>query len=121
MHRKDALGARGEDAAASYLSDLGFEVLDRNWRCTEGELDIVARDGGVLVICEVKTRSGLRFGSPLEAVTTAKARRLRRLAGRWLTEHRTSRANFAGVRFDVVGVLALRDGDARIEHVRAVI
>lgn len=121
MHRKDALGGRGEDAAARYLGDLGLEILDRNWRCAEGELDIVAREGGVLVVCEVKTRSGLGFGSPLEAVTSPKARRLRRLAVRWLSEHREARPGFVDIRFDVIGVLAGRDEDARIEHVRGVI
>lgn len=121
MHRKDVLGYRGEDAAATHLRDLGLEVLDRNWRCADGELDIVARDGGVLVVCEVKTRSGLGFGSPLEAVTAAKAARLRRLAARWLSEHRGFQGGFDNIRFDVVGVLACGDAAPRIEHIRGVI
>lgn len=120
MHRRQVLGGSGEDAAAAYLTELGCEVLDRNWRCREGELDIVAREGGVLVVCEVKTRSGLGFGSPLEAVTELKARRLRRLAVRWLTEHRDTWSGFADIRFDVVAVLAEGD-DTTIDHLRGVI
>lgn len=117
MRGKDVLGGRGEDAAVRYLSGLGFEILDRNWRCAEGELDIVAREGAVLVVCEVKTRSGVGFGSPVEAVTVAKVRRLRRLAARWLAEHR---AGCPEVRLDIVGVLATPGADMRIEHLRGV-
>lgn len=117
MRGKDVLGGRGEDAAARYLTGLGFDILDRNWRCAEGELDIIARDGNVLVVCEVKTRSGLGFGTPAEAVTVAKARRLRRLAAHWLAEHR---AGCPEVRFDIVGVLATAGGELRIAHLRGV-
>lgn len=113
---KDALGAYGEEVAVLHLRDAGYDILDRNWRCRAGELDVVARDGTTLVVCEVKTRSGLGFGSPLEAVTTAKSRRLRGLAARWLAEHE---GHFRDVRFDVVGVLRSGDG-ARVEHVRGV-
>ena len=70
VRAKDALGRYGEDVAARHLLSEGFVVLDRNWRCDVGEIDIVARDGDTLVVCEVKTRSGTGFGSPLEAVTT---------------------------------------------------
>ncbi|MQA87066.1 MAG: YraN family protein [Streptosporangiales bacterium] len=117
MRGKDLLGSHGEDAAARYLVGLGFEILDRNWSCAEGELDIVARDGGVLVVCEVKTRSGLGFGAPVEAVTVAKARRLRRLAALWLAAHP---AGYSDIRFDVVGVVAIPGENTRIEHLRAV-
>jgi putative endonuclease len=96
------LGRRGEDAAASYLVRLGWIVLDRNWRCFEGELDIVARDRRELVICEVKTRSGLICGNPAEAITPAKAARLRRLAIRWVASHGYSGAR---LRIDVIGLL----------------
>src|SRR5689334_3406415 len=84
---KTTLGRRGEEAAARYLLGLGWQIIDRNWRCPGGELDLVARDGAHLVVCEVKTRSTLRFGTPAEAIDHAKARRLRRLAERWATEH----------------------------------
>src|SRR5665213_2169327 len=69
-----ALGRYGEAFAADYLISAGMTVLDRNWRCRDGEVDIVAVEGDVLVICEVKTRRGVEFGTPLDAVTPAKAR-----------------------------------------------
>ena len=80
--RADAarLGRYGEALAARYLRERGLTVLERNWRCEHGEIDIVALDGGCLVVCEVKTRRGTGFGEPVEAVTVAKALRLRRLA-----------------------------------------
>ncbi len=96
------LGIRGEQLAASCYTDLGFEVLDRNWRCAGGEIDLVLRKGSMLVVCEVKTRSTLAFGSPAEAVTAVKRARLRRLAARWLAEHDVHPAT---VRFDVACVL----------------
>jgi len=118
MRAKDALGRYGEDVAARHLVDQGLAVLERNWRCSGGEIDILARDGEVLVVCEVKTRSGLGFGSPLEAVNPAKAARLRRLAARWLTEHGMRPRE---VRFDVVGVVRQQRGAAVVEHVRGVV
>src|SRR6478672_7850212 len=85
--RKRLLGERGETIAARHLVSRGMELVDRNWRCDAGEIDLVLRDGRVLVICEVKTRTSEAFGTPLESVSRAKAERLRRLAGRWLRAH----------------------------------
>jgi putative endonuclease len=68
MRAKDGRGKYGERVAAQHLEAAGFEVLDRNWRCPQGELDIVARDGAALVFVEVKTRSSTKFGEPAEAV-----------------------------------------------------
>ncbi|WP_213454554.1 YraN family protein [Rhizomonospora bruguierae] len=111
-----AVGAYGERVAAEHLRAAGLVVLDRNWRCPEGELDIVARDGaGTLVICEVKTRRTGAFGPPILAVHPAKARRLRRLAAAWLA---ATGVQPREVRFDVVSVLPQRQGPARVEHVR---
>ena len=78
------LGSRGEEAAVRWYEEAGYTVLDRNWRCPEGEIDLIAVEpaGGVVVICGVKTRSSTVFGAPEEAVTVAKQRRLRRLAAR---------------------------------------
>ena len=115
--RRSALGAYGETLAARHLTDQGMVVLDRNWRCEIGEVDLVLRDGPVLVVCEVKTRSSTRFGSPLEAVTERKAARLRRLAARWLAEHAVRPAH---VRIDLVGVLLTREGPVEVDHVRGV-
>jgi putative endonuclease len=117
-----ALGRYGENLAARHLVDAGFSLLARNWRCREGEIDIVARDGDVLVVCEVKTRRDVAFGTPLDAVTPAKAARLRRLAARWLAATREARAvdggGFADIRFDVVAVLLPRAGAPLVEHLR---
>jgi putative endonuclease len=118
MLAKDGLGRYGEDVAARHLSESGLAIVERNWRCAAGEIDIVARDGDVLVVCEVKTRSGTGFGGPLEAVTAAKAARLRRLAAIWLDEHDL---RVPEIRFDVVGVSRSRRGPASIDHVRGVL
>jgi len=99
--RRRALGAAGEDAAAAWYEVAGYEVLDRNWRCREGELDLVVGRPGVVVFCEVKTRRGDAFGVPAEAVTREKQLRIRRLAIRWLTE-RGERA--PTIRFDVASI-----------------
>jgi putative endonuclease len=114
------LGSYGERMAVRYLTDCGLEVLDRNWRCHLGEVDIVARDGGCLVVCEVKTRRSTSFGQPIEAVNYRKLARLRRLAAAWLAERRAVGEpvlGVAGIRVDVVGVLRPRRGPCRIEHV----
>ena len=117
MIPKDVLGRKGEQLAAEYLQQAGLQILDRNWRCADGEVDIVAADGRVLVICEVKTRSGSRYGTPLEAVDRRKHTRLRRLAIRWLLAHGLL---FDEVRIDVVGVLRTVSGDFTVSHVRGV-
>ncbi|WP_030164317.1 YraN family protein [Spirillospora albida] len=110
------LGRRGEDAAAAYLGALGWKIIDRNWRCPEGELDIVAHDGRGHVACEVKTRTSVRFGDPLEAITPAKARRLRLLAWRWAAVHGVGAT---GMRVDVLGLLT-EGGGFSIRHHREV-
>ncbi len=112
-----ATGEYGETSAARWLSGQGMVVLDRNWRCELGEIDLVLRDGDVLVVCEVKTRASAAFGSPFEAVTPAKLARLRRLAARWLADREV---RVAEVRFDLVGVRLDRSGDDRFQHVRGV-
>src|SRR5438093_5896634 len=97
-----ALGRRGEDLAARYLEHSGLVLLSRNWRCPEGELDLVLTDGRQLVVCEVKTRTSTNFGTPAESVTDEKATRIRRLARRWLHSHRMPRCP---LRFDIVSIL----------------
>ncbi|HET6697492.1 MAG TPA: YraN family protein [Nocardioidaceae bacterium] len=114
---RSALGAYGEGLAARRLGEQGMVLLDRNWRCEQGEIDLVLRDGRVLVVCEVKTRSSTAYGSPLEGVTERKAARLRRLAARWLQEHGVRPDE---VRIDLVGVLVPRSGPPEVEHVRGV-
>ncbi|GAA1229552.1 putative endonuclease [Oryzihumus leptocrescens] len=108
-----AVGAYGERLAARYLTEAGLEVVDRNWRCDQGEIDIVALDGDCLVVCEVKTRRSTAFGSPVEAVTWRKAARLRRLAACWLADHEVGARD---VRIDVIGVLRPPRGPAVVDH-----
>jgi putative endonuclease len=117
MGAKDVLGREGEQAAAGYLEASGFQILDRNWRCADGEIDIVAADRRTFVVCEVKTRSGTRFGTPLDAVGQAKRRRLRRLAAQWLAAHGS---RYDQIRIDVLGLLRDGSGGFTIEHVRGV-
>lgn len=115
--QRSTLGAYGEALAARHLTEQGMVLLDRNWRCELGEIDLVLRDGRILVVCEVKTRSSLAFGAPLEAVTEQKAARLRRLAARWLADHEIRPDE---VRIDLVGVLVPPSGPVEVDHVRGV-
>ena len=112
---KDELGRYGEELAARHLQDDGFVVLERNWRCDLGEVDIVARDADVLVVCEVKTRRSTSHGSPFEAVTERKLHRLERLGLRWIRDHDVRPSS---MRVDVVSVLRPTSGRTVIEHVR---
>ncbi|WP_344442355.1 YraN family protein [Kitasatospora nipponensis] len=133
-----ALGRYGEEVAARRLGQDGLRVLERNWRCREGELDIIALDGDTVAVCEVKTRSEHGFQQPAEAVGQVKADRLRRLAERWLTErwpvHFARLAQGAGpppgaavplppggVRIDLVSVVSRARGAALVEHLRGVL
>ena len=100
---RQVLGAAGEQAAADWYVANGYEVVARNWRCREGELDLVLRRGRKFVFCEVKSRSSTAFGAPVEAVTRAKQVRLRHLAARWIDECGVRPVE---IRFDVVSVLA---------------
>jgi putative endonuclease len=107
--RRD-LGRSGEDAAASWYEDEGYEVVARNWQCRDGEIDLIVRHGRTVVFCEVKTRTTDAFGVPVEAITRVKRDRLRRLATRWLSEQP---APVREIRFDVVSVL---DGRVEVLH-----
>lgn len=114
MRVKNALGRWGEARAREYIESIGYRVLDVNWRCREGELDLVAQDGGCLVVIEVKTRRSVRSGHPLEAVTPKKLAGLRLLSALWLRAHQVVAD---GVRVDIVGVLLLPGRDVEIAHV----
>ncbi len=116
---RGALGRFGEQATVDHLVAAGLTVLERNWRCRDGEVDVIAVEGDVLVMCEVKTRRGVEFGTPLDAVTPAKAARLRRLASQWLAQPTTTPRHYREVRFDVVSVLRPRTGPTTITHLRA--
>lgn len=111
------VGSRGEDEAVRFLAARGFVILDRNWRCSFGELDVVAKDGPTLVFVEVKARSSLKFGHPFEAVTTSKISRLRQLARAWCDAHPLTTGT---ARIDVVSVMLLPREPPRVEHLRGV-
>ena len=115
--RRQALGAYGESLAARHLVAQGMIVLDRNWRCEEGELDLVLRDGTALVGCEVKTRTSLSHGTPHEAVTDVRLERLQRLVQRWARDHGVQPPE---ARVDLVAVLRPPRGRALVEHVRGI-
>lgn len=122
MNATGALGRYGEDLAARLLAEAGMTVLARNWRCGRaGEIDIVARDGDAVVVCEVKTRRAGPYGPyehPMAAITPTKAERLRRLAECWLERHGGPPPG--GARIDLVGVVLPRHGAPVVEHARGV-
>lgn len=99
---KREVGISGEDIAAAWYEARGYQVLDRNWRCRDGELDLVLRNGRQVVFCEVKHRMGVGFGTPAEAITREKKQRIRHLAARWLQD---AKPRPAEIRFDVAAVL----------------
>ena len=103
---RSGLGAWGEEAAAEFLVSQGFQILDRNWHASHGELDIVAEDGETLVFVEVKARTGHAFGWPEDAVTPLKQAKLRKTAWAYLMAHDQEEADF---RFDVVAIISTRD------------
>lgn len=114
-----AIGALGEQLAVEHLCSLGLRVLDRNWRCRYGELDVIAADPttNTVVFVEVKTRTTDRFGGVAEAVTPQKVRRLRRLAGVWLAGQDE---RWAAVRIDVIGIRLGRRATPEVMHVAGV-
>ena len=147
MAKKDGVGRYGERVALRHVVSRGWQVLDTNWRGKDGELDIVALDGDVLVVIEVKTRSGHGFGHPAEAVTPRKLARIKRLTGQWLTAFRERlaaarlaeeavpgsamtgspvpvlpdvRTRFGAIRIDVVAVTLQEQGRAVVEHLESV-
>lgn len=142
MAKKDGVGRYGERVAVRHVVSRGWQVLDTNWRGKDGELDIVALDGDVLVVIEVKTRSGHGFGHPAEAVTPRKLARIKRLTGQWLTVFRERlaaarlaeeampgsavpvlpdvRTRFGAIRIDVVAVTLQEQGRAVVEHLESV-
>lgn len=115
MDARRAFGRAGEDAAADLYRELGFKVVDRNYRCRHGEIDLVARAGKLVVFCEVKTRRTNAWGEPSEAVDHRKQGRLRRLAAQWLQDRRPGPVD---VRFDVVSIIVSRAG-VEIAHLPA--
>ena len=118
MRAKDAVGRYGEDVAEAHVRGRGWQVLERNWRCRDGELDLVALDGDELVVVEVKTRRSTAYGHPAEAVTAIKLARVRRLAAAWLAAHDVRPGS---IRVDVIAVLLVRGQAAQIDHLVGVV
>jgi putative endonuclease len=118
MKAKDLLGRRGEELAAEYLESLGMLIVARNWRCPDGEIDIVALDGDALVIAEVKTRRSLAYGHPFEAVDADKLARLHRLGSAWCRDHGL---RLPLRRVDVIAVLDDGVGKPTVEHLKEVL
>lgn len=116
QNSKQVLGRYGEDRAHDFLIDLGYQIIERNWRCSLGEVDLIARDGQRIVFVEVKTRRGDGSGHPFEAVTATKLSRMRKLAAEWCAENR---ATGVAVRLDAISVL-VRHGRVYIEHLKQV-
>ncbi|MEJ3404228.1 YraN family protein [Rathayibacter sp. YIM 133350] len=112
MAAKDDLGRWGEDLAADYLRQHGYRVLERNWRCRQGEIDVVAEHDGEIVFVEVKTRSSLAYGHPFEAITLGKLARMRRLALAWCVDS----GRHHRIRLDAIAIVAPRDTPVSIEH-----
>jgi putative endonuclease len=116
MGQKQILGKYGEDIAASYLQDRGYSILERNWRCEIGEIDLIAKYKESLVFVEVKTRSGQGFGHPFEAITKSKVARMRQLAAQWTNTHEIIGLS---LRLDAIAVL-VQDGKVAVEHIKRV-
>lgn len=112
---RSLLGRRGETKAARHVRRHGLRIIERNWRCHDGELDILARDGDLLVIIEVRTARTRFAGGPIATVGPEKRRRLTHLAQRWLA---SSSWRPEGVRFDVIGVVYSGWWRWKIEWVR---
>jgi putative endonuclease len=110
-------GAWGEEVATAFLIDAGYQILERNFRCKGGEVDIIARAprDKCLVFIEVKTRRGLSYGVPQLAVTAFKQRQISKASLTWLSLKRLHDTN---ARFDVIAILLHTDGSHQIEHIR---
>ena len=115
MAAKDDFGRAGEERAARHLTANGFRILDRNWRCPQGELDIVAETAGMIVVVEVKTRASEAFGHPFEAIDRRKAQRLWRLALAWIAVH-PDEAKGRHLRLDAIALTGPDPRTARLEH-----
>lgn len=115
MAEKDELGRAGEDRAARYFTELGYEVLVRNWRCGAGEIDLVVADARNVVVVEVKTRRGEAFGHPFEALDARKRARLWRLAVAWAAENREPLQG-RRLRIDAIGIVGPQPHSAPLEH-----
>jgi putative endonuclease len=117
MSQKQFIGKYGEELAAQYLQDRGYIILQRNWRCSLGEIDLIAKDKNRIVFVEVKTRNGIGYGHPFEAITASKVSRMRKLAKKWCIENQKTGAK---VRLDAIAIL-ICSGKVAVEHLKQVV
>lgn len=117
MAHKDEVGRRGEECAARYLAGEGYRIIARNWRCAEGEIDVIAERDGEVVFVEVKTRSSTRFGHPFEAITVVKRARMRRLAAAWCEQAEVWPPR---IRIDAIAVITGTGPEPVLEHLRGI-
>jgi putative endonuclease len=115
MAAKDERGRAGEQRAAAHLRASGYDIIDANWRCAQGEIDLVAVRGGILAVVEVKTRRSVDFGHPFEAIDRRKAARLWRLAMAWIAAHPDA-ARGRRLRIDAIGIVGDDPATAALEH-----
>jgi putative endonuclease len=116
MTQKQFMGKYGEDLSAKYLQDRGYQIIERNWRCNLGEIDLIAKEGNRIIFVEVKTRNGSGYGHPFEAITALKVSRMRKLAAQWCAENKSAGSK---VRLDAIAVL-IQNGKVAIEHLKQV-
>lgn len=116
MSQKQFLGKYGEDLAAQYLEDRGYQILERNWRSSSGEIDLIAKQKSKIVFIEVKTRNGTGYGHPFEAITSAKVARMRKLVAQWCQLNQVSGLE---IRVDAIAVM-IRSGKVALEHLKQV-
>lgn len=113
------VGELGEEYVAKFLVSKGWRILERNWRIKEGEIDLIAtREDSLLIFVEVKTRTSVAHGDPLEAINPAKAQRIQRLALAWLATHGRLGSDY---RIDVAGVLITRSGEFTLDYREAIL
>lgn len=117
MAHKDEVGRRGEECAAQYLAGDGYRIIARNWRCPEGEIDVIVERDGEVAFVEVKTRSNTRFGHPFEAITVVKLARMRRLAAAWCEQAEVWPSR---IRIDAIAVIAGPGTEPLVEHLKGV-
>ncbi|GAA3626904.1 YraN family protein [Microbacterium awajiense] len=115
MRAKDVLGRAGEDRAVAHLIENGYRVVERNWRCPAGEIDVVAETDTVIAIVEVKTRRSELYGHPLEAIDARKRARLWRLACTWAAQH-PHRLLGRRLRIDAIAIVGDDPAAGRLEH-----
>jgi putative endonuclease len=115
MADKDVLGRAGEERAARYFEERGYRVLARNWRCPQGELDLIVGTDRELVVVEVKTRRGDGFGHPFEAIDARKRVRLWRLAAAWMVAN-PALLQGRRLRIDAIGLTGADPATATLEH-----